>query len=190
MAVHSRKRDFDSDKRRGGEKESLCTSRPPTLGSQALLPRGRRVVEADDRPAARFSLVPVPRPHSASGGSVSCRCARLPRLGVQRSSTHRLSCDRYSESRCRGTRRFEALERPWCCTRTQLRLRLSRCRWNHLSNKAASLCVRRRLRACKGASAGQDRYGRNHSRVLLACCRLTQFISRRAELVRKVGLPQ
>src|SRR5215469_6793810 len=54
MAVHSRKRDFDSDKRRGGEKESLCTSRPPTLGSQALLPRGRRVVEADDRPAARF----------------------------------------------------------------------------------------------------------------------------------------
>jgi pimeloyl-ACP methyl ester carboxylesterase len=26
---------------------------------------------------------------------------------------HRLSCDRSSESRCRGTRRFEALERPW-----------------------------------------------------------------------------
>ena len=34
----------------------------------------------------RFSLVvvPVPRPHSASGGSVSRHCARLPRHGVQR----------------------------------------------------------------------------------------------------------
>jgi len=36
-------------------------------------------------PAARFSflVVPVPRPHSASGGSVSCHRARLPRHGVQ-----------------------------------------------------------------------------------------------------------
>src|SRR5215472_4144126 len=52
-------------------------------GPQALLPRVRGAVEADDRPAPRFSrvLVPVPRPHSASGGSVSCRCARLPGMG-------------------------------------------------------------------------------------------------------------
>src|SRR6516225_3887522 len=45
MAVHSRKRDFDSHERRGGEKKSLCTSRPPKLrasGSSTARPGSRR----------------------------------------------------------------------------------------------------------------------------------------------------
>ena len=59
--------------------KSLCTSRSRYCGPQALLPRGRGPIEANHCPAARFSfvVVPIPRPHSASGGSVSRHRARL-----------------------------------------------------------------------------------------------------------------
>src|SRR6516165_11212380 len=68
------------------EKETYLFQDRRRRGRENLLPRGRGPLEADHRPAARFSLVVVlvQRPDSASGGSISCHRARLSRHGIQR----------------------------------------------------------------------------------------------------------
>jgi ligand-binding sensor domain-containing protein len=47
--------------------------------------------------------------------------------------------------------------------RTQLRLGLSQCGWNHCADQAPSVCVRGRLPTCEGAFTRQNRYGRDHA---------------------------
>src|SRR6516164_5028011 len=64
--------------------------------------------------------------------------------------------------------------RPWRCPWTQLCLRLSRHRWNHRSNKATSVRLRRQLPTSEGASAGSDRHGRRRAGVHVACCRVAR----------------
>src|SRR6516165_2995509 len=154
MGVHSRKRDFDSDQRRGGEKEPLCTSRPPTLrasGSSTARPGSRR-----SRRSSCCTVFPRRCTSSTTSfhfcGSVSCRCAQLPRHGVQRSST----------TDCPATDLLNlAVEAHGGLKR-----------WSVLGD-APGLNYASDDRDVDGM--GQDRYGRNHTRALLACCRLTAF---------------